>query len=600
MREKKIFSQFIGQKLVSGLTTAQTARLLDAVFALWDASKIDTLMTEIDQDTAVTLSRLLKSDPEGSIECVVSDEKYAEQWRQLWEDWNAVVMEVGDEEGEYVEKDADWEPPYFDGTAVTIDLEKIAIKMMPMMEKVYALGIEEAEVFSLALEELEVAIRDYPEWMGAEESECYLEPVSTQCLLKWECLWANDKPNPAIIFVERIYDIESTLETIAWDRDAFVDFFLALPEKSQKQIYDHLTPQKDDARWKRVLNSTYSGWSKVYHEYSASFNPQAYLKLCRSLLSQDWKYGRPLIDDALARKNHVNATKYLQKTLTSYVNRYRHKKEDWQPKKDLLIADSIHDYSTSKTEIIQLLKYWIEVADEMKQAENASALKLQLVTYENPYCWDIVAQVFRELESKFPALANHLIVKWQNYTRDASVIRHYENYENQQDCWLIWLLQAGLDQSKGENWWITKMRIWLSRLCQDTAQFKEQVIWVSMLTGDIAELTSLSNQYPKLLGQIQSNKYGQGELVASRRQWLKNMHGEQLISALMEAWMQNVTALVPDPAVAIKSNYKEHACWLGVVQELHPAAYQQILTNWQKTHKRRRNLWKALTKQGLI
>jgi aromatic ring-cleaving dioxygenase len=121
-----------------------------------------------------------------------------------------------------------------------------------------------------------------------------------------------------------------------------------------------------------------------------------------------------------------------------------------------------------------------------------------------------------------------------------------------------------------------------------------------MLTGDIADFTSLSKQYPKLLVQIQFKKYGEGELDASRRQWLKNMHGEQLVSALMETWKQNVVVLVPDPAAASKSDYTEHACWLGVVRELNQADYEQILTHWQKTHKRRRNLWKALQKKGLM
>ncbi|MEN8132935.1 MAG: hypothetical protein ABFS45_22715 [Pseudomonadota bacterium] len=599
MSKNKMSSQSIGQRLVSGLTSAQTARLLDVVFTLWDASKMDKLLTKIDQDTAVTLSRLLKSNPEGSLGPVVSSEKYAEQWRQLWWDWNAVIMEVGDEEGEYVEQDADWEPPYFDGTAVAEDLEKIALRMLPMVEKVYASGIEEADVFSGAFEELEAAIDGYPEWMGAEESECYLEPTSTQCLFKWEWLLASDKPNPATTFVERIYDIKNTLKTVGWNRETFVDFFMELPEKSQKQIYDHLISHRDDARWERVLNSTYSSWSEIYQAYSASFNPQAYLDNCRRLLSQDWKYGQPLIDDALARKDHANAAKFLQQTLTGYVNRYRRKTEDWQPKKDLLITASIYYHPASKTEIIQLLKNWIEVADYLNQDERAAALRLQLVIYENPYRWDTVAQVFREQECKFPTLANHLIAIWQTYTQDASVSRHYEQSEDHQDSWLMWLLQAGLDQTKGESWWAPKMKDWLIHLCQNAVQFKEQGEWISMLTGDIAELSPLSKQYPNLLEQIQPVKYGQGELAASRRQWLKNMHGEQLVPALMDAWKQNVAALVPDPSAASKSNYNEHACWLGVVQELHPAAYQQILTHWQTTHKRRRNLWKALTKQGL-
>ena len=91
----------------------------------------------------------------------------------------------------------------------------------------------------------------------------------------------------------------------------------------------------------------------------------------------------------------------------------------------------------------------------------------------------------------------------------------------------------------------------------------------------------------------------QKELNTSRRQWLKDMHSDQFASMLIEAWKQNITALVPDPTTANKSDYTEHARWLGVVKELNPIAYQELLAHWKAVHKRRRNLWKALQQQGL-
>ena len=81
----------------------------------------------VDSDLADTVQRLVgkaeisaMNNPDEAI----SKRKLLETWYDLWERWNSHVCEVGDEEGDYVIKDADWEPPYFDPTALADDLEK--------------------------------------------------------------------------------------------------------------------------------------------------------------------------------------------------------------------------------------------------------------------------------------------------------------------------------------------------------------------------------------------------------------------------------------------------------------------------------------------
>src|SRR4029077_19889397 len=87
------------------------------------------------------------------------------------------------EEGDYVIKDADWEPPYFDPTALADDLEKIAKEMRPMLEPVSRL-IDDPVLFMKAADKIDDNIRSFPEWMGVEDC-CELGPHTTTCLLEW-------------------------------------------------------------------------------------------------------------------------------------------------------------------------------------------------------------------------------------------------------------------------------------------------------------------------------------------------------------------------------------------------------------------------------
>ena len=600
-------SQSIGQQLVNGLTTAQTIRLLDAVFALWDSPKVDKLLARIDTDTAVVLSRVLRPDTESAVEPVVSDEKFAQAWQELWGEWEAVALEIGDEEGEYAYQDADWEPPYFDGSAVAADLEPIAQKMLPMLEKVHALGLEQENIFRAALQELEANVAGYPEWMGAEHSEFCLGSATTRCVLQWEWLIASETADAAATFIDRIRDIPKTLAMIDWEEAAFVDFFRGLPEKAQQQLYDYFTAHQDEPQWREELESPYSVWSTIYQAYAESFNPQAYLDNCRRLLPQDWRCGRPLIDDALTRADYASAAQFLEQTLARYIQQvdygYRTQQQaaDWQPEDTLLMVVARQDFAAPKAEINQLLEDWIDVADRLKQTERTAALRLQQVVYDKPYQWDGIARVFHEQERAFPALAHQLIAQWQTHMANSALgWRYNERPDDQQDAWLLWLLQAGLDQAKGEAWFAPKLKTWLAGLGQHPDEFKRQLGWVYLLTGDVAELAPLAKRYPELLKLIRSDKaLGSGELAESRRRWLASMHGEQFADALMVVWQRSVAVLVPDPAAVDKADYTEHARWLKVCQEFNPGAYREILNYWQVAHKRRRNLWEALKRQGL-
>ncbi|RLC25309.1 MAG: hypothetical protein DRH21_04190 [Deltaproteobacteria bacterium] len=127
-------SKTIGYRLMEALTKDQIAHMLDAIFDLWGSRKIDDLLHKLNKDVAATLSRLVFSQT-ASPEEIISDEKYREEWEQLWDEWHEIIYEVGDEEGRYAEQEHHWEAPYFDGYSLADDLDKVAEKILPFWTK---------------------------------------------------------------------------------------------------------------------------------------------------------------------------------------------------------------------------------------------------------------------------------------------------------------------------------------------------------------------------------------------------------------------------------------------------------------------------------
>ena len=130
----------LGKRLLKALTKDQLARLLSAIFHLLSEQKIRDLLRIVDPDIKSTLSQLLtKKKPEK----IISDQKFIEEWHKLWAEWNNIVSDVGDEEGSYVFQEYHWEEPYFDCSALSLDLDKVASKMYPCLEKIHQLKAAE-------------------------------------------------------------------------------------------------------------------------------------------------------------------------------------------------------------------------------------------------------------------------------------------------------------------------------------------------------------------------------------------------------------------------------------------------------------------------
>ncbi len=315
MKNKEIT---MGQLLLESLTKNQIACMLE-VIASADGLKslMDDFMRAADPDMAATVGEILKRERTkagGKTKSrPVSHKRTMEYWNSLWRHWHEVLADVGNEEGKYAVQDHHWEEPYFGGSFFASDLEPIARDMLGLIDDVYP-SVDDPELFVEALESIEASIASYPEWMGAEYGEpCELEKYATRCVLKW--LWSGlqHESRSGICLLEKIYEIEQSYKLVYMNQIALVDFFVNLPADSCREIYDYLS---NDETHETDLNGFYSPWHQINHAYKSRIDSSKHLETCRNHLDQNWQYGRPLIDDAIKRKEFQEAEQWLAR-LTS-------------------------------------------------------------------------------------------------------------------------------------------------------------------------------------------------------------------------------------------------------------------------------------------
>jgi len=129
----------IGDHLFEALTQQEIIRLLDALWATLPPDRQAEVLDQLPPDTRQTVQRILSppdsaGDAEVAPDKPVSTAKLEQTWSTLWQDWNSVVAEAAEEDGDYMAQDEHWEPPYFDQYAFVNDLEQDLGKAMSELE----------------------------------------------------------------------------------------------------------------------------------------------------------------------------------------------------------------------------------------------------------------------------------------------------------------------------------------------------------------------------------------------------------------------------------------------------------------------------------
>ncbi len=183
----------IGTAILKALTTEQAAMLLDAVFSSISPRQTEGFLAGLPADIGRTVAAILDGGTKsaGQPARQVSDAKLLELWQLLWDEWDNCVSELGDEEGRYAYQDRHWEPACFDSAALAADLDKIAEKLLPLLQTIHQDGSVELDVFATAIDAVEDGIDGFPDWMQGDEMEVSFGPTVTRCLLEWEKLHAE-------------------------------------------------------------------------------------------------------------------------------------------------------------------------------------------------------------------------------------------------------------------------------------------------------------------------------------------------------------------------------------------------------------------------
>ncbi|MBW1960887.1 MAG: hypothetical protein JRH18_12940 [Deltaproteobacteria bacterium] len=587
----------VGQMLVKALTLEQIASLLTVVS---DSTGLNRFMDEcikIDPDMAVTVKKILAADQgsasKGKTKPLASLKRTMESWASLWCKFDDAISELGDEDGKYAVQDHHWESPYFDGSSLAYDLEPIAQDMLKLIEEVYS-EVDDADVFSKALEEIDTRIDMYPEWMGVEHGEpCILQENMTQCVLTWLWLSSQHERHPGRSFAEKTISLENALEMVALDENAMAGFFTKLPDDACRQIYEFLQEGDHGAN----LDNTYSAWHQIHHSFEKRFEPGNYLETCRKHLAKNWRYGKPLIDDALSHKNYQEAESLHVKTFASYLSDYR--KKAWYPETTLLILETRTLFDEGDKEITLLLNSWSDVAMQLEHPGRGAAAKFQAVVFDTPEKWNAVLTAYRRLSQlDTQGVLPPLFVQWKNEMAARSYPYFLEPHKVT-DTWIHWLIDAQLDVKNKKGWFLNKLAQWLSNLKDDTKTFKKQWLWLVPLTTDLSQSKKITKKYPNFWETVLGESDSKDDLTVSRRDSLKEMNADPFLKTILEVWQKQLRHIVPDPADAHKSDYERHARWAQALFELNKDEYKVLITRWHKKHDRRRNLWRDLKAKHL-
>lgn len=257
-------------------------------------------------------------------------------------------------------------------------------------------------------------------------------------------------------------------------------------------------------------------------------------------------------------------------------------------------------FSSSGLAITRLFKLCSKAAEGLGKKELSAAYDLQAIMVAKWKDWD---KVFSKLEKTssagFVALADRFFVQWKNFTAAKS-----EKYVHGPDwhaewSWVPILADEARTKRPSSRRFLKSLRGWLNEAGQSPENMKRVRYSLERLTLDLNRGSAVRKSSPTLHRMLSSG-YGGGDLLdQSRKRWLKRLDAQGLFPDAMAVWKKGIVHLIPDPASSHKSSYDHHAEWLKVLYELNRTEYDRLVKEWRDIHRRRLNLWKAVSVQGL-
>ncbi len=599
----------VGARILTALTEQEISQLLDALFAVLPSETLSQVLAQIQADTQETVQQILApSQTVGQTKVTeeqpVSLAKLAKTWSGLWQEWNEIIYEAAQEEGQYIQQEESWEEPYFDNYTLVEDLEQVAEKMQPLVQTAFKHGFTPDNGFVSALLEAESEIPNgIPDWIHIEGFA--LEKHLTTCLLEWEWLTIQDEGKDAFDFALQIRQWEDRFTLVSLEHSTIISFFTQLFDDQQQCIFAGLTADRTTPLWQGTLDSIHSHWYQVYMNLVHQYKPEQYLENLRTTIPQQWQNGLLVIEDLLGKQDYVESLTVIQETLNALLN-FKQDDRSWSPETSLLFTVVSNFYQANKGEESEktLLRYYQQTAQALGQTERMNALEIQQIAFEHRYDWSVMFKAFAEVPVSKPT-RQALFQSWRDYIvrctrRESYSLRVFGGVKTVETWWLHWLINSIASSKKGATWFQEEISEWLENLVQDRTLLSEAYYILRLLTKDLTEIYKKAQiPYPNFDQVVIRPKELSTSDESSRQAYLQEYTSKDLWEQVMVFWKAQLHNFVPKPEQAHKSDYTNHAQWMAALKELNPQAYGALLAQWKTQHQRRRNLWKAISDLGL-
>ena len=277
----------------------------------------------------------------------------------------------------------------------------------------------------------------------------------------------------------------------------------------------------------------------------------------------------------------------------------------WTPETSLLftIVSRIHYSNQNGENEKTLLHYYQQTARGLGESERANALEIQKIAFTHSYDWSTMFQAFTEVPVS-ENIQQALFQSWRDYivrrAKPRSYYLEFQGAKTVENWWLHWLIDSIADSQKGKTWFQEKITSWLTNLPLDKAELGEEYNLLRLLTKDLIEIPNQpTNLYPRFYRVVIQPQTLFSADDKSRQTYLQQYAPSDLWERVLTYWREQLHQFIPQPELAQKSDYTQHAQWMTALKELNPNNYETLLKQWRIDHRRRSNLWKAMREAGL-
>jgi len=589
------------QKLIKGLTSGQIADLLMQILNEMSEEERRQFAGKLEPDIAEVFTSAVVSpkDVEETEEIPTTDAKFLQEFRSVAGDIHGIIMEVGDEEGEYILQEYHWEPPSFDPYKLAEDIDECAQKLLPMLERAASTGQEDENLFMDMCQAVTEMIEYYPDYIYTEEG-VFFNQAATECAVVWLDLHSETETQ----FLDKILELINADHCVSFEESVIQKVLVRQrPEEKRHKFYQAIGARIDsDKSFSKEVETPHTLWHNVNYKLAKEFDPRKRIAIAEKSVNEDWRKGLELVKVAVAEDDIERALDFCYKTINSYYRKGARRESDLEFNLQKTPIFNYYPNTSSETTISKLFGQWAELADKQGQTYQAELLRIHQVLHSDPGDWNAVKRVFQEAGE---ANTSTLFSAWREYVLKYQQDSPFFSRIPQKTKWPAWLLDAGWKEEfdvfteKALSWLDKTMPKKGLRKIDNSKRMhilsKEELLPPQMTL--VADLLALdSHPEYKALASMLGDECALND-CQSRKEWLRKTDTNKLTVAGLEFTRRNILSFIPSPE-NLSPNYELAAGWLAAARETAPDVAFSVLQNWQVEHKRKRNLWRDLRTYG--